>query len=587
MKSTHVENTDTSAATMQEVLDWMAESKPWSAGTLRDYTAQVLRVPEIYNANRLCDVLADLPAFQARFARRAFPDNFRTPAAYDAWRKKIVTILKRFHGVADEYLVRKNMQDEWTALITAMQASQAVRGPALVSIKILADEARRAGLTPRDLERDWLLRLCDDLGVGRRRSIVKAISMLRNERAQCPLVDALLPVELPDIAVVRRQSAPIFPAHIDAQIDEVVRDYCGGTYDEILDERVGGKSEATINSYKAALRKYVDTALNVATVPSNDNCLTRLLDRYVFNSVMRAWMAETDKSRKISARTMRTYTAKIRKISAHINLASDYIDAALKNNRHLKKGREDATQMPEAIQIFCRRLLRDRRVELTFLSLHLRFQQASMAFLKEATDKDFEQKRHKAISLGVLAAYSAIALWSTPLRISNLRCLRIHGANPSLILPSRAGGDVYVLVDAGDVKNRRPVRAKLNSGPTRALDVLWWYIREIRPMLPHAASSEFLFPGFEREVLCAQVIRNWLADSSRDFGMPMHPHNYRHGLATLYLRDHPGDYSGAARLLFVTPNTVRLHYAWIDQEAALRQVQSEVAKMAGVTDGIQ
>lgn len=587
MMNLRVENTDTSAATMQDVFEWMTNSKVWSAGTLRDYTAQVLRVSDIYNVNRLCDVLADLPAFQARFSRVSYPDNFRTPAAYDAWRKKMITILKRYHGVAGDALVRKQMQDEWVELISAMQALQAVRGPALVSIKILADEARRAGITPRDLDRDWLLRLCDDLGVGRRRSIVKAISMLREERAHCPLVDALLPADLADIAVARRQAVHDFPAHIDAQIDEVVSDYCGGAYDEILDERIGGKSEATINVYKAALRKYIETAIDVAAVPSEEQSLTRFLDKSVFTSVMRTWMAETDESKKISARTMRSYTANIRTISAHIKLSYDHIDAALKNNRHLKKGKEDATQMPEAIQVFCRRLLRDRRVELTFLSLHLRFQQASIAQLKDATDKDFEQKRHKAIALGVLAAYSAVALWSTPLRITNLRCLRIYGTNPSLILPNRVGGDVYVLVDAGDVKNRRPVRAKLNSGPTRALEVLLWYIREIRPMLPHAATTEYLFPGFEGEVLCAQVIRNWLADNSRDLGMPMHPHNYRHGLATLYLRDHPGDYSGAARLLFVTPNTVRQHYAWIDQEAALRQVQSEVAKMAGITHGVR
>lgn len=587
MKRLTDENVDGDVITMQHVLDWMTAEEPWSKSTQRDYYAQIARIAGIYNVNRLSDVSADLTAFQTRFPRSAFPECFRTPAAYDAWRKKICTVLKRFHGIASAKLARQQMQDSWSDLINAMQASHAARGPALVSIRILADESRRAGRTPRDLDRDWLLQLCDDVGVGRRRGIVKAVAMLRAQRAGSSDINAMLPDELADIAMARRHSAFIFPEHLDAQIREVIESYCGGTYDEILGERHGGKSDSTIITYRSSLRKYVETAIKIGAIDGDEFNLPDYIDRTVFNAVMRCWMSEADKTRRIKEATMRAYVSNIYTIAVHIGISCDYIQAALENNRFLTQGREDAKQMPDDTQSFCRRLLRDRRAELTFLSLHIRFQQESVALMKNDNRDETAHMRRKAISLGVLAAYAAIALWSTPLRISNLRKLRIYGANPSLILPTRLGGEVMVLVEAENVKNGRPVRAKLSSGPTRALDVLEWYIHEIRPLLPYAATSNYLFPGFESEIICAQVLRNWLADCSRDYGMPMHPHNFRHGLATLYLRSHPGDYSGAAKLLFVTPNTVRNHYAWIDKEAALRDVQVEVVKMAGFGDHVQ
>lgn len=108
-----------------------------------------------------------------------------------------------------------------------------------------------------------------------------------------------------------------------------------------------------------------------------------------------------------------------------------------------------------------------------------------------------------------------------------------------------------------------------------------WYLEHIRPRIPWADRSEYLFPGYNGKSISDKALRNWLQHHSRDLGIPMSPHNFRHGLASLWLRSRPGDYSGAARLLCNSPATVRAYYAWIDNDAEMINVQAELARQAG------
>lgn len=102
-----------------------------------------------------------------------------------------------------------------------------------------------------------------------------------------------------------------------------------------------------------------------------------------------------------------------------------------------------------------------------------------------------------------------------------------------------------------------------------------------------AGRSNYLFPGFKSEMIAAGTLRNWLYRQTREMGIPMKPHNFRHGLATLYLRDNPSGFSYAAQLLGNSASVVRQHYAWIDHDKELAEVQQEVAKLAGVKYGTQ
>jgi len=90
---------------------------------------------------------------------------------------------------------------------------------------------------------------------------------------------------------------------------------------------------------------------------------------------------------------------------------------------------------------------------------------------------------------------------------------------------------------------------------------------------------------YHSDLISKTYLRHSLFHHTRALGIPMNPHNFRHGLASLYLRDHPGEYGQAARLLGISATTVRKHYVWIDEEAELAAVQKEVAKQAGFHHG--
>ncbi|WP_294928353.1 hypothetical protein [uncultured Paracoccus sp.] len=97
--------------------------------------------------------------------------------------------------------------------------------------------------------------------------------------------------------------------------------------------------------------------------------------RDVFVSVLRGWIAETDTAKKISDRSMRSYVGILRMAAVRLNSQIiPLMDKTLNANRNMGKGFEDGKRMPEHVWLFCSRLVRERRAELTFLSLHLQFE---------------------------------------------------------------------------------------------------------------------------------------------------------------------------------------------------------------------
>lgn len=569
---------------LEDVRNIIASSSELAEATRRDYEAQIDKFLVISNANRLADIPANLSAFCRRHAKKDFPrEHFRTHKAYLAWRKKMVSILKRALGVFAQAQERRVRQDDWAVLLTEWSIIRPGRNSGKLAIGLLADEARKSGLGPGDLEFDWLVDLMDKLPPGRRTAILRSVRLLEKARAESPSIDMLLGgAPLSDPAIVRRAAGSTLPAQLERQLFSLVEAHCGGEIDEISNERIGRKAKATFDSYRAALRKYLRSALASGTLPHSAD-IADAFERPVFIEVMRLWNSETRRSHRISDRSKRSYVSCIMTLAAECGQDVGFMKKALDLNPNLKNGRAEANTMPLETRNFCMRLLRFRDSEMIFKSLHLRFRDQAVSLLSAATPTSLCDFR--IVQLGVLAAFSAIALWGVPLRIDNLRCLRHRGENPTLVLPNGGRQRAYLLIPEQDVKNRKPIRAHISDGPTRALEIIEWYLDVIRPRVPWADRSNYLFPGYEGELISAGALRGWLQDHGRNLGLPMNPHNFRHGLASIYLRDHPGEYSQAARLLCNTPETVRAHYAWIDEEAEMRVVQEKVAQLGGFRHG--
>lgn len=570
---------------MKDVRSYIESTPGLSDATKTDYLAQIDRGLKVFNANDLEDIPANIDAFRTRFKKSDFPhESFRTVKAYLAWRKKMVAILKRAAGISAVEQERRQREDQWADLLAEWSAINPGKNRGQISISLLADEARKVGLLPKDLTFEWMVDLMDRLSPGRRASIPKAVGLLEEARQVSPEIDAMfLPGRLPDPKTVRRAEPTELPRHIDEQLTRLIAEHCHGDYDEILEEATTGRAPATVAVYRAAAKKYLASAWASGALPVSCEELADAFEKPVFLKVMRHWIGETDEARRISDRTKRSYVGNVMCLAVRLGMPVDFMKTALTANRDLKNGRAESDTMPLETRVFCARLVQNRKAELVFKSLHLRFQERALALMSGQQPGPFSEFR--IVQFGMLAAFSAIALWGVPLRIDNMRCLRHRGEDPTLILPKGGRKRAHILIPHMNVKNRKPIKAHISDGPTRALEILEWYLDEIRPCLPWAERSNYLFPGYNQEVISVTALRNWLQDHSRDLGMPMNPQNFRHGIASLYLRDHPGEYGQAARLLCNTPNVVRKHYAWIDEEAEMRKVQEEVARLGGFNDG--
>lgn len=574
------------SANMKDVLIWLQTTRPYAYATIIDYKAQIARIPEIFGVNNLRYVEADASLFDPRLKENRFPaEHFKSNEAWLRWSGKIIGMLNRFHGQTDARRERRERQDGWSHLLDLSNLHVGVgtgRSPKmLIPIRVLADEARKSGIEPNALTASWLAALGDELPRSRWDSVRLSLKNLHILASLSPDIAALLPMEtLPESVQARRAKQYTLPEALARLADQLIEEIGAGVYDPIMGDRVNCLAPTTLAVRRAALRKYLGAGVAHNIIPRDCADLKHVFAEDVFYKVVRALCQETDPSRRISARSLHQYVDVWMVLGAHLEVPVSFMKDSQKRNATLKQGRELRKTMPRETREFCAGLLRNRGKEMTFRSLHLRFKEHAERLLAGDEPTNGLTEEH-IIQFGILAAYSAIALWGLPLRIANMRDLRHLGPRPNLVLPQRARAKARLQIPREAVKNRVDINAHLAQGPTRGLEVVEWYLEHIRPRIPWADRSEYLFPGYNGKKISDKALRNWLQHHSRDLGIPMSPHNFRHGLASLWLRSRPGDYSGAARLLCNSPATVRAYYAWIDHEAEMINVQNELARQAG------
>ncbi|QUS37404.1 site-specific integrase [Falsirhodobacter algicola] len=571
---------------MQDVLIWLQNKRPYAYATIIDYKAQIARIPEIFGVNNLRYVEADAALFNPRLKQNRFPaEHFKSNEAWLRWSGKIIGMLSRFHGETDARRERRKRQDGWLHLLDLANLQVGVgtgRSPKmLIPIRVLADEARKAGIEPHALTAGWFAALGDELPRARWDSVRLSLKNLHILASLSPDIATMLPMEtLPESVQARRAKQYTLSEALARQADQLIEEIGAGVYDPIMGDRVGCLAPATLAVKRAALRKYLGAGVAHDIISRDCVDLKQAFAENVFYKVVRALCQETDPSRRISARSLHQYVDAWMALGAHLGVPVSFMKDSQKRNATLKQGRELRKTMPRETREFCAGLLRNRGKEMTFRSLHLRFKEHAERLIAADEPTTSFTEEH-IIQFGILGAYSAIALWGLPLRIANMRDLRHLGPHPNLVLPQQARARARLQIPKEAVKNRVDISAHLAQGPTRGLEVVEWYIEHIRPRIPWADRSEYLFPGYNGKSISDKALRNWLQHHSRDLGIQMSPHNFRHGLASLWLRSRPGDYSGAARLLCNSPATVRTYYAWIDHEAEMINVQNELARQAG------
>lgn len=164
------------------------------------------------------------------------------------------------------------------------------------------------------------------------------------------------------------------------------------------------------------------------------------------------------------------------------------------------------------------------------------------ARLMREAEMQLNRSTAKAATTAVLAI-QILLLTRAPVRVGNLLSIKL-GYN--LIQPAGAGGTFHLTFPHYDVKNRVDLEFPLSNDTT---ELIQRYIDMFRSHLPGSRATDWLFPG-ERGTRSARHASVSIAERvEREVGLRVTAHQFRHAAAALILKNRPGEYEFARRIL--------------------------------------
>lgn len=575
------------AMTLQDVHTWATE-----AGNT-DYANAITRFPKMTDGLALSQIPADLVMIKQRLPLNGYQPAFaRSEKAYKATRRKIIAAVKNATGIAEAAKERRDRIDEWSELLFALEPHAVTSGgrrqaapQMLIPVRKLADLARTDGIPPSSVSQDWLEAISPTLESNEWKSVQKALKTLNKFRSD-EQVSCFLPLEaFPPPPKRRSENLDVIPPHISEEISDWVRNATMTEYDPVEQEFVDAASKSWVDFCLAAMRKFVCTLIRSGAVSQNSMAQLRdLLTPENAAAAVRFWSSHADETGHISARTAYDYLKASYVVMSRNDVNPSPIRDHLKANRFLKTGQKASVEMSDSSRSFCEQLLGSAQLTMSFLSLHVKLRNRANEMLQaiESDGRTPESKDLQKIrQIGTVAAICAIETRGAPIRIENALGLRFRGPNPTFLLPTQRTKHATIRLGVEDTKNDVEIWAPINPGNLNGLEVIEWYLKKIRPFFTDHQRSEYLFPSVTKPgSLAYKTFLGWFKRYSRSEGMPMTPHNFRHGLASLLLQRNPGRWDLLERLLDDTPATVRKNYAWVNERAKRVEVQKFILDLS-------
>lgn len=567
--------------TLQNVLNWTVEHNK------QDYITPVKKCGERYGHRRLQDIPADLSEFQDRFPLKGYkPDLGKTEKAYKAWRRKVSAAIKGATGQFEAERERRARCDDWSNVIEAIEPLTGMPTEAmyphqiLIPIRKLADIARQHGKRPDQVTQDWLNQRRPTLGTNEWRSVQTALRQLNELRYLSSLKHFLPSEPYSEPNAVRYNTLPGIPDHIAKEIKYWVKTATHQEFDPVEREYTDVASEGGIGVKTSALRNFISTlAVFGKTEITPQSSIADLLTTENTEIVIRAWTRNSKDKRKgnITDRTAHDYMKVIYVVMARNGVPPEIIKAHVAANGFLKTGKKKSKGMSKRVRKFCEGLLGSSKQTLDFLSMHVRLRNKAQAVIDEVkasgrkiTTREVETVR----AIGSAAAFCALETRGAPIRVSSALALMFRGEDITFHRPTTATDHATITLSPQHTKNDVETWAPIVPGNLKGLEVIEWYFNEIRPLYPNADENDFVFPGIEVEgSLPDDTFREWFKRETRAQGLPMTPHNFRHGLASLLIQKNPGRWDLLERLLDDTIVTIRRNYAWVDKRSSRKEVQ--------------
>jgi integrase len=141
-------------------------------------------------------------------------------------------------------------------------------------------------------------------------------------------------------------------------------------------------------------------------------------------------------------------------------------------------------------------------------------------------------------------AVAVATLTVAPVRAANLASIRF-GTN--LNKPGGPDTDYLLVFPDYDVKNRVDLTFELEASVTAVIDE---YVQDHRTSVMRGSNEDWLFPGEAGGPKDAHLFGIQITNRIQKVtGLRMTLHQFRHALAAVYLKDHPGDYETVRRFL--------------------------------------
>lgn len=562
--------------------------------TKAQYISAVELLPTLFG-KPLSEIALDTEVISAGLADK---ELLRLPCCLSTarqYRRRILAAVQLATGEAEERAARRVQQDDWAVLRTALeQVAQApgtkplttFNSKRLISVGCLIDLARKNNMGVACVDEAGALGLFHAAPSQKvRNAIFGSIQLFLELRSApwCEFTHLLPPIkhfERPRL-VHRGQEVPV---HLSDELEIMVDLVSRGTRCEATGRYFNGK---VAKPYRYSALKIIRTYLDTGATPLS---VVDAFDRKVLLDCLGTW-AQYDARRdprQIAAQTAEGYLWRVKALLERNGYDGDHIPNLIAGNAWMQEKLDRSGEMTEKAESFCRRLLRERRMRLIFLSEHIRYRSLAMQLMKETSLQPKGRALEQIRALGTLAAVAALEIDAAPARISNILGIPLHGPDAWYRPPTASCPDGHLDIPGTHTKNGRAIHGVLSAtSPLRGLATLEWFLREIRPLFLQGRGSKWLLPSVEdpsQPLPYTTFLRWWTAqvDGTELHGMT--PHFFRHGQATILAARHPGNWGLVAERIGDSEAVTRKRYAFVDTAALMRQGQNSlIAEFEGIT----
>lgn len=526
-------------------------------------------------------------------AARSF---WSSKTAYAKWREVVRRRIRTTLGLVAAQKALRERIDGWSPFLELLEALSKDHGPVhpgtLGAIRTFSDRARLAGIDPMDLTPDIVPSFLEGMPTHESDASAIALRALARHRV-FPQIAAHLPPDYDPTYLVPTARTPV-PDTVRKMIAEMVEAarYDQSTYDDVSESCTENFNQETAKTYCGALVALARAAeeTGVADLASL-NCLDSLFETPVRIATIRHWIDQSETDANFSLRSAADYVRIVAQIGKANGLKTKKWRKTLKKNPHLQEGHASGEKMSPKNRAFCENLIHNPPDVRTFLRQHVLYQERAKDIL--ATDKALTTSQLRAARrLSTCAAFSALAIRGAGLRKGSALAAECSGTGQNLFRKTTGEKKFFELrIPIKDMKGEYVELPPIHIRDDKycGYEVLDWYLTTARPLFDFAnpdyceekkcARATHLFVSEQSaKALTGSILYKWITRSSAEIGLPMFPHNFRHGFATLLLARNWSNRGRAAAYLGCSVGVLDTYYGWIDKKQKLEEVQDLLAE---------